>query len=52
MIFYMIYDSIPIKYKKLEESFGGFINRNLIRFEYQKTPLHTIVFGGTGTGET
>ena len=23
-----------------------------VRFEYEKSPLHTIVFGGTGTGKT
>ena len=46
------YDSIPSKYAKLEESFGGFMNRNLVRFEYEKSPFHTIVYGGTGTGKT
>ena len=47
----IIYDSLPSKYTKLEESFGGFINRSLVRFEYEKSPLHTIVYGGTGTGK-
>ena len=51
-ICYMIYDSIPSKYTKLEESFGGFMNRSLVRLEYEKSPLHTIVYGGTGTGKT
>ena len=51
-ICYIIYDSIPSKYKKLEESFGGFINRSLVRLEYEKSSLHTIVYGGTGTGKT
>ena len=51
-ITYMIYDSIPSKYTKLEESFGGFMNRSLVRFEYEKSPLHTIVYDGTGTGKT
>ena len=37
-ICYIIYDSIPIKYTKLEESFGGFIKRSLVRFEYEKSP--------------
>ena len=50
-ICYIIYDSIPIKYTNLEESFGGFINRSLVRFEYEKSPLYTIVYGGTGTGK-
>ena len=51
-ICYIIYDSIPSKYTKLAESFGGFMNRSLVRIEYEKSPLHTIVYGGTGTGKT
>ena len=51
-ICYIIYDSIPSKYTKLAESFGGFMNRSLVRFEYEKSPLHTIAYGGTGTGKT
>ena len=51
-ICYIIYDSIPSKYTKLEESFGGFMNRSLVRFEYEKSPLHTIVYSGTGTSKT
>ena len=50
--FYIIYDPIPSKYTKLEESFGGFMNRSLVRFEYEKSSLHTIVYGRTGTGKT
>ena len=50
-ICYIIYDSIPSKYTKVE-SFGGFMNRSLVRFEYEKSPLHTIVYGGTGTRRT
>ena len=42
VICFIIYDSIPSKYTKLEESFGGFMNRSLVRFEYEKSPLHTI----------
>ena len=51
-ICYIIYDSRPSKYTKLEESVGGFMNRSLVKFEYEKSPLHTIVYGGTGTGKT
>ena len=51
-ICYLIYDPIPSKNTKLEESFGGFMNSSLVRFEYEKSPLHTIVYGGTGTGKT
>ena len=51
-ICYIIYDSRQSKYTKLKESFGGFMNRSLVRFEYEKSPLHTIVYGGTGTGKT
>ena len=28
------------------------MNRSLVRFEYEKSPLLTIVYGGTGTGKT
>ena len=28
------------------------MNRSLVTFEYEKSPLHTIVYGGTGTGKT
>ena len=28
------------------------MNRSLVRFEYEKSPLHTIVYGGTGTRKT
>ena len=49
---FILYDSIPSEYTKREESFGGFMNRSLVRFEYEKSPLHTIVYGGTGTGKT
>ena len=41
----IVYDSIASKYTKLEESFCGFIERCLVRFEYQKSPLHNIVYG-------
>ena len=51
-ICYIIYDSRPSKYTELEESFGGFMIRRLVRFEYEKSPLHTVVYGGTGTGKT
>ena len=51
-ICYIIYDSIPSKYTKLDKRFAGFMNRSLVRFEYEKSPLHTIVCGGTGTGKT
>ena len=51
-IYYIIYDPRPSTYTKLEESFGGFMNRSLVRFEYEKSPLHTIVYGGNGTVKT
>ena len=28
------------------------MNKSFVRFEYEKSPLHTIVYGGTGTGKT
>ena len=49
---FIIYDSKPSKYKKLDKSFGGFMNRSLVRFEYEMSPLHTIFYGGTSTGKT
>ena len=50
-ICFIFYNSIPSKYTKLEESFGGFMNKGLFRFEYEKSPLHSIVYGGTDTGK-
>ena len=52
MCCYIVYDSIPSEYTKLEEGFVGFIYRSLVRFEYEKSPLHTIVYCGTGTRKT
>ena len=49
---YLINDSMPSKYTKLDENFGGFINRGALRFEFEKSPLHTIIYGATGTGKT
>ena len=49
---YIIYDSMPSKYTRLDENFGGFINRRVLRFEFEKSPLHTIIYGATGTGKT
>ena len=51
MFCFIVYDSIPSKYTKLEESFGGFIKRCLVRFKYENSSLHVIVYGGTGTGK-
>ena len=28
------------------------MNRSLVRFDYENSPLHTIVYGGTGTSKT
>ena len=27
------------------------MNRSQVRFEYEKSPVHIIVYGGTGTGK-
>ena len=32
-ISYIIYDSIPSKYTKLAENFGGFMNRSLVNMK-------------------
>ena len=50
VICFTLYDLIPSKYTKLEDSFVGFMKRSQVRFDYEKSPLHTIVYGGTGTG--
>ena len=52
MLFFFIYSEFPSKYTKLEESFGGFLNKSFVKFEFEKSLLHTIVYGGTGTGKT
>ena len=49
---YIVYNDMPSKYTKLEESFCGFMNRSLFRFEFETSPFHTIFYGGTGTGKT
>ena len=49
--FIMYYD-LPSKYTKLEGNFGGLTNKSLVRFEFEKSSLHTIVYGATGTGKT
>ena len=52
MFCYIIYNSIPSKFKKLNENFGKFNNRRVLRFEFEKSPLHTSVYDGTVTGKT
>ena len=52
MICFILYESIPSKYAKLENNFVGFAKRCMVIFEFEKPPLHTIVYGGTGTGKT
>ena len=52
VVCYILYDDMTSKYTKLEEGFGGIKNRSLVRFEFEKSPLHTILYSGTGTGKT
>ena len=52
VVCYLIYDDLPSKYTKLEESFEWFINKSLVRFDSEKSPLHTIVYGASNTGKT
>ena len=52
VICYLAYNDMPTKYTKLEESFGGFMNKSLVRFEFEKSPLHSIDYGATDTGNT
>ena len=49
---FIIYHSIPSKHAKFEESFAGYVEKSLVTFEYKKSPLHTVVYGGSGTGKT
>ena len=49
---FIIYDSERIKYDALEKRFKRYEETELKEFEYEKSPLHTIVYAGTGTGET
>ena len=49
---YIVYKDLPSKYIELEESFGGFMNKGLVRFEFEKSPLHIIVYGATRTSKT
>ena len=46
IICFVVYDSIPSKYTKLEDNFGGFVERWLVIFEYEKFPFYTIIYGG------
>ena len=52
IVSFLTYEAIPSKNTKLEENFGGFVNRSIVRIEYEESPLHTIVYGGTGTCNT
>ena len=46
-----MYNSMASQYRKLEENFGGFINRRLVRFEFEKSTLHTIRYLWNWYGE-
>ena len=52
IISFIIYNSMPSKYTKLEEIFGGFLDRCVVRFGFEKSSIHTIFHGGTGTVKT
>ena len=52
IIYFIVNESITSNYAKIEESFDGFVESFLMRFEYEKSPLHTIVYGGTRIGKT
>ena len=41
---FIIYDIVPSKYNALETGY----DEKLKEFEYEKSPLHTIVYGGSG----
>ena len=46
IICFIVYDSIPSKYTKLEDNFGGFVERWLVIFGYENSPFYTIIYGG------
>ena len=48
---YIIYDSMPSKFTKPDQNFGVFIHRRAIRFEFEKSTLHTIIYGANCTGK-
>ena len=52
VVCFLIYDDLPGKYTNLEESFEGFMNKSLVRFESEKSQLHTIFYGVSKTGKT
>ena len=52
VVCYLIYDALPSKHNKIEESFEGFMNKSLARLEFEMSPLHTIVYGASNTGKT
>ena len=55
VVFYIIYDSIPSIYEKLDEKFQEYEHRNLPKFVYERSPLHTIdiiVYDATAAGKT
>ena len=40
LVCFIMYYDLPTKYTKLEENFGGFMNKRLVKFE--KSPLYNI----------
>ena len=49
---YIIYDSIPSEYAKLVEIFGGYADTSSVKLENEKSPLHSIFCGASGSGKT
>ena len=49
---YEVYDDLPSKCTKIEECFEGFMNKSLVRFKMEKSPVHTIVYGAGNTSKT
>ena len=40
------------KNTKPDEKFAGSEHKSSVIFNYEKSPLHTIVYGGSGNGRT
>ena len=51
-MFFSIYIFLPNKHTNLEDIFDGFMITSVLRFEFEMSPLHIIVYGATGTGKT
>ena len=52
VVCYLKCSDLPCNYTKLEEIFDGCMNKCLVRFEFEKSLLHTIIYGASNRGKT